>query len=1264
MKLPILIPILVSVAFTGSNAAGQGITSVNVPPGEVPALAEAARVAGTSLTRGRAGANLILGQIVVWEPQEGTNTDIAPEEAERVGRFVQAGGSLLLCLGPHPGKGPFRLAFMLPTTSWRTLSDPAAGPTTLQDLDPAFFPNSGARFSVPFHWIIRPFDAVERGEQRYDRFPVDHGILYVDLPFSGSKMPADHNFWTRPLLNRDWHIRARSNDSMQSPLLLTGRYGAGRVAVFASSFQGATGTSSTQSFWACVLRWLSEAPPPASPPSAVGAPQTLVDQASHTLRVTLWSHSNGPRSLEVVARLLTWDGSLVGDVDQAVTVAGGGKVTAAIPLPQPAPTGYQSLSYRDAFVIRLGVLSGDGRNLLSETRQIADLRPSIQLSVATDDINAIPYPFAAPPPGKENRLGVPLMSYAYRPGAALHAHITLTNGLCNLAPLAQVQEETAPDNPSVMALNDEAAFAEKGPIDGIAAWGEWKGAAGKDHVLDFRFPQPVTVAAVTLIGAPNNYRNYLRSNPSTVIIEADGREVVRSEDASQRFVSEHGALRLPFPPLTAKVIRVRLPWTPDGAGPRNDVRLGDVYIEGTLVALPAPVQGTLTLSLRNSLTGALTPVAARPISLAPLSQMTLDIPVTVPVGTPAAQFFRLEASLTGPGSNVQASGAAPFIALNPAQPIQPLSALRLDNAPSLGFIVTRGFRNVFDTGTGTNEFTGSWSTPDDLIWAYEHQMKQLGARAHTEAGRLYLSDSDMRHYSTPWRDFPDGEYFYDVAAPLLVQRMKKDRNWNSSTTAILGHSDRWDTGPQVSSLNGWQDFEGFNDDLLAHGGTGLKGRTREELVAEIHEQHESEWQRWCLTHYVGAIRTLREAFGREGKRLVITAQGVPLVPTAYEKELEETIRGMSDDSTWGMAEDSVPLTTGRQMGSLAFNPGWAMSTLNQWGYDSSTLGNAHWHSPVGTTEPSRRHQYDRAFRGVLRSDGRYTSMHAYGYNSNAGYSYTMTPNDWQEWERVQEKMSLLTPEAPLGAGVMLSSSRLDTPQGIAFSGTGEIGGQMSDIHALMRVLQRLQAAGISIPFSANAAVLDKWQGTAPLILVNLNHFSDAQVAALQKTSDRGVPIAAFMGDGPLSSAAAALFGVTSQGAATTGATAGQIDGRPIVSRGNRLLIPLAADNLTDEEAQSLAPIIQHSLALPLQFPPGIQGYGFVSNGRTFIVVEDWREEGRTVEIHLRAKPGVTHLHALNTNDSSILTTRRNGPDWVIQLPLRPGDGALIAVEEE
>jgi len=66
----------------------------------------------------------------------------------------------------------------------------------------------------------------------------------------------------------------------------------------------------------------------------------------------------------------------------------------------------------------------------------------------------------------------------------------------------------------------------------------------------------------------------------------------------------------------------------------------------------------------------------------------------------------------------------------------------------------------------------------------------------------------------------------------------------------------------------------------------------------------------------------------------------------------------------------------------------------------------------------------------------------------------------------------------------------------------------------------------------------------------------------------------------------------------------------------------------------------------------------------YIVVEDWREEGRVLSVRYRSGTAVKAIHAVNINDNRTLAVRKDGDGWLIDLPTRPGDGNLICVEEE
>lgn len=1261
--------LLIAMAIA-SRAGADDAACVNFPPAKSAALVAAAGQRGLSLQGVVPGKGDFAQRIVIWEAKQGPVSDIGDPQAERLDRYVRQGGSLLLSLSRSPGIGPHRLAFMLPTTAWQTfipsgsLQDPRHGEIAIAEVDSQFTPlDAVAGLPLPFYHAIRPFHAVERGQARYDRYTRPLPYSRYSNPAESLKeptVPAGSHWWSRPLLNRDWRIRARGDDVAASPLLLTGRYGAGRVAVFASSLPETPDTPAARAMLGAVLAWLSESPTRPADAQAKAKDVTLVAQPQQQhLRVRLAGSVTQPVPVVVVARFLTWEGAIVGDQEQETQLQPGKASYVDLPAPAAGPTSYQALDVCDAYQVRLGVLSQDGATLLAETQVTADFRPALQLSVATPEVRAIEYPFAAPKPGKEVRLGLPVWSYAFKPGQSFESVVTLRNGLVNLAPQASIKDETQPDNPTTAALVDGSALAER-RSDWFAqdAFGAYTGREKADTVLAFAFPHEVTLAAVTVVGSPDLYRNYMNHNPATVIVEIDGREVAREAAADERLMHELGRLRLPFPPIAAKLVRLRLPWV-QGRSKQAPV-LAEVELEGSAGPLPSAHKGRVALGLRDALHGNVWTLGQQPATLGPLGDEKLRFAVSLPAGK-EANFYRLEARWDEDGAASQ-SATTPLMAIEPARPLKTMDEFHSPTTPELGFIVTSGFRNVFDTGTGTREGEGAgWSQPDNLIWAYAHGMKQLGSRSRTLAGRLYVSESDMRHYSTPWRQFFDGEELWDLAAPRLVERMRQDRRWKGSDHVCLGFSDRWDTGPDPNTMFSWQDFEGFDAYLRKLGRPGLAGRTRQELGAEIHSHYEGLWNAWHLERYVASLDHIRKAFAAEGKGVLITAQGAPALPYGKAAVVTEVVRGMSDDCTWGMMEESAPLTTGRQMGAMAFTPQLAMSTLNQWGYVSGALGNPQWHGPVATSEPSRRFLFDRAFRGVIRADGSYTSMHAYGYNTNAGLAYTMNTADYNDWEREQEKHSLLTPDGPLGVGLVISTARAEQLDQTRFSCAD--GWAMAESRLVARATQRLQEAGISVSFSANAATLAQWSGTAPLVLLNLDQFSEAEIRSVKRLADAGQPVAALATGEPLPPAAAQLFGVHPDGSPAEAKPVAHCGDHPVLASGGCLLVPVAADALTAREANRLAPLLIEFLRLPLRFPAGTCGYGFASNGRKFVVVEDWREEGRMVELRVAAREGIPTLHAAEATDHRPLEVRRDKEFWIIRVPLRPGDAALVAIEE-
>ncbi|MBY0360171.1 MAG: hypothetical protein K2W82_19370 [Candidatus Obscuribacterales bacterium] len=1235
--------------FSAISCSAAPLTCLNAPPEQLKSLTSAGTALGLEIESGEATLSKLNGPVLLLEATERVN--LTNDQQKLIGEYVRRGGNLILSLGTYPGVSPRQLAFMLPTTAWQTQihfdrSRPEANSISVKNFDNEIFADKKIELRLPYCFPLRTVAQAERGEGRYERFE-------RDLVDGVAKAKAGEPSWTRPLNNRNWSVRAWADDNT-TPFLLTGSYGAGRVAVLGSSALSVEKSPQAADFWRDLLTWLIKnnrrsADNVKMP--VLGNPSVHVDRDKRLLHVTVNNPSASPLSLKVIARLLTWEHAFIGDAEKSMTIGPKSSASVDFPLSKLDSSSYQALAVRDIYHIRLGLLSEDGADLLKELPVTVDLRSPIILSAQTDDLNSMRYPFAAPGPQGNlfgARMGFPISAYVYQPGGTVNVRGTIANDCSNIAHLASVFDEVQPDNPSLPMLTDGAASAEKIPADGIKAYGTWVGSE-KGNVLRFLFPHPVTINAVTLFGSSNNYRNYPLHNPQAAMIELDGKEVSSCMNLGQRFLGELGHVRIAFPAQKAQEVRVRLPYA------KQEPWLGEIEIEGNVGEPTADVKGQLAVKITDLLDDkAVTSLQELSIPAGTVEQF--DIPVAVPQREQPT-FYRIDLSFAGQSISI------PFLSMKPKQTLRPITDIFPSNAAGLGFIVTQGFRNVFDLGTGTQEKVGGWSTPDDLIWAYSRQMKQIRPAAKTEANRLYLTESDMRHYSTPWRAFGNGELFYDIAAPLLLRKVRQDRKWNNSQIVIFDHSDRWDTGPSLDALHGWQDFEQFDSYLRAKGGSGLQGQTRSQITDEIHERHESEWQKFQLDRYRHSTGLLRDTFSGAGKKLVIKAQGMPLLPLDFQKELSETIQGMNQDSTWGMQQENVPLTTGWQLGPLALNPDWKISTLLQWGYNSAILENQHWHSPVGTTEPSRRHYYDRAWRGAVDSDGKYHSIYTYGYSTNAGSSYSMSANDWQEWWKLEERHSLISPTEPYGVGLVVSTSRLADPQTLSFSGTGELNSRLTDVSAVAYSAAQLQKNGISVSFVANIAYLDKWQGDAPLILININHFNSAEIEILKALHARHVRLVAIAGDGPISKAVADLFSVRTDGTALNVVNSKKIGGRTVTVQNETVMITGPADTLTWEELQSLGPVIHKGLNNPIKFPAGTSGYGFYLNNIICVVVEDWLEQGREVVVRLKASPSAKTAKACDLNDHQSLLVSKEGQYWSVALPLRPGDGNVICLQE-
>src|ERR1017187_1835124 len=255
---------LITLCF-GAPAVRAGAAICAGCPAHPVDLEAAASSAGLSLSTGTPdAATLQSAQVFILQTGPAALTTAQQDAVEA---FVRRGGSLLVALDPRAGTAAFRLSAILPSTIWRVngkLNDGTGpdGAIRAVEWDREMFPSGEPRgMELPFHIRIRPFDAVERGQGRYERFS-------RTVPYLKDRVEAGNTFWTRALINRDWRVRLRGSGVEQIPLLITGRYGAGRVALFAAPVDSITPSAVARPCWTAVLRWLAaprQSPVPAAP---------------------------------------------------------------------------------------------------------------------------------------------------------------------------------------------------------------------------------------------------------------------------------------------------------------------------------------------------------------------------------------------------------------------------------------------------------------------------------------------------------------------------------------------------------------------------------------------------------------------------------------------------------------------------------------------------------------------------------------------------------------------------------------------------------------------------------------------------------------------------------------------------------------------------------------------------------------------------------------------------------------------------------------
>ncbi len=781
--------------------------------------------------------------VVHWESSERSTGVLSEQQASRLSASIQSGGSFLLTLDKFPGTSPLRLGNVLPTTGWLTQARKSAltpqAPLRIIPAELTFFGSGLSGLTAPISFDIRPMPAVERGQARYERYDLTHPVFKVPIR-------AHSDFWSRSLLNRDWRVRAYGDDLVQAPLVITGRYGAGKVVVVATSASQIDGTVVAREFWDAVFHWMRDQNKVLAAP-ATSIPQLTTVLAEGQAHISLKNSGSAELPVEVVLRTLAGDGALLpdasGEQQRTISIAAGKSVSMVLPIAARLPNVVGLSQSSERRQVRVGVLSGDGSKLLQEQRYV---EPSsvITLKIETENLYSLKYPFDAPGPDAlasfQGRMGAFVGAYAYGPGRLISGRVVVRNGVENLALLADVKDITTPSNKSVMALNDHATGSRLGPSpDNIDGYSMWTGKAGIENVLEFRFAQSSNLSAIVIVGMSGTIGNGSVHWPGQVIVEADGHEVARVDQFDSILASGWGSGRIPLSPCRGETLTVRLPWVAkQNAAARQEPWLGEIQIEGWSNDPPPPLSAQLELELVDALQGERTTVMKKAVRLVGCHSQYINFEVKLPADN-KTRFYKLGARLGRVSTEVPVLSIVPKGALKPMTDLIPLDVV------GTGFLVSRGFREVFHRGTGTAEAIAGWASPDDLIWAYSRQLKPIPPKPQSSARRLYESESDMRHYITPWCSFSNGDLFMPVAAPFIITNLKSSTRWLKSDVVQLSFADSWDSGPNIAGLNGWQDYVEFDQFLRLTVGHALMGRTHQEIVDEVQGKFINEWLVCC-----------------------------------------------------------------------------------------------------------------------------------------------------------------------------------------------------------------------------------------------------------------------------------------------------------------------------------------------------------------------------------------------------------------------------------
>jgi hypothetical protein len=1180
---------------------------------------------------------------------------------------LKQGGSVIFYV-PDNGESFKAIEDLLPVNVWSIETNQVRRGDT-GAVAPQGSPLAAAMNTAGFHLENRyelhlPYSTREAGQQRYD--------------------------WThlgKPLLNTDWTVLLNSDTAGDLPLLVEGRCFAGKVFIFGGDLGSAelTGWSGYAGFVQALLA--CAAPGPAAASSDAGSLKLSIplDQSGEPLHVEIENPTAQSIPAVLACKVRNLTESLMNSCSQAVTVPA--NQTVSVTIPETAAileTAIAPRSSDEATPIRrieAGLCSPDRQEIAVRASGMVDQTPAVTLKIEGEDVRKFPDKdhWSAGGSGFLSG-GMPLDRYTYFCGETPQVTIHLRNALHNVAPLATATDEGWAENPMTGGLNDGCYSynSVRGRYNGLS--GYWAGQSAATQTLQLSWPDSVTITRERLV-AQTAERNWEKLNPLNYTLNAGNDLKAAPLTAVQNASYEFGRREDLFKPAALTSCTLNITGL-DPAFAFGDVRefkancaLDEWEVYGWPSAtLPPAIKGKLIVKIRDLSRGVETTALEKEVSLDPLTESSF--PVSVPTLKGFGQ-VSVEAEFQ-PDSGVATHFDFPVLFI-PDGRTHLISRNELGEVQA-GYLCSPGFVAIDPFGTGARDDTKGWGGPDDQVWAWEHDLMEIGSRSKENVQRFLLSPVGMTHYTNPWRNFPSGRYVWDWATDHLVDRFTNG-SWKGQHSIHIVLSDRWN-GLNIGTEFAWADFISFDEYLKGEGKPGLKGKTRTDLSTEILTQYGDEYQKFQLNRYADKLLDSQKRLAGTGVQFTVETHGdFPLAGGDLGEKLAQTDVAVGTDLFWDKRNEDMYRTLGWRYGIVAANPDLKSGAYGQWGWINSELANPTWFSPSGEVEPSRLQWYATYWEGRVTSAGEFQPYTVYGFSYQGEFGAKNTLDDWNNLNRVQSTMIWLRPELAAGFGLVASWQLQEHRMGplagrLGFGLYASAGNDQVDV-LTGELYQHLVKNGVPLSFVASTATLKKWNGTQPLI-VGDGYDTDAwEIAELDRLNRAGTPIIAVGSSSrPDRGPAEDLFGARKTDSGWSVAPDTEVvkdaTGQPFAficrraGRAATLFCPTLIDSLQSDSSKLLARLCLELCDKPLTVSSGIATSVFRSNGSLFLVLGSQGDEAQEISVTLRPAffdPTLTgkNLRVVDLDRAQDVDEQWDHDSLHFQVPCGPNDGRMIQI---